>query len=91
MLFRSLKEKTFQKLIYPKWNTNTFSNGKTFFNNKNRKSIYTPRDLTFLLSNMDIKDRYVSMVNYTVKKYHSKSNFQYNQITMKFSKRYWLE
>ena len=86
-----LKEKTFQKLIYPKWNTNTFSNGKTFFNNKNRKSIYTPRDLTFLLSNMDIKDRYVSMVNYTVKKYHSKSNFQYNQITMKFSKRYWLE
>ena len=86
-----LKEKTLQKLIYPKWNVDTFSVGKPFFNSRNRESIFTPRDNTFLNSNMDIKDKYLSMVNYVVNRYKNKNNFEYNQVTKKFSKKYWLE
>jgi len=86
-----LKEKTLQKLIYPKWNTDTFSNGKIFLNNTNRKSVFTPRDITFLSSNMDIKKQYLSILKYTVNRYIKENTFKHNQIVSSKSKQYWLE
>jgi len=86
-----LQKRFFEKLIYPKWDTNTFSNGKHGLNSEKRKTIHSPRDIEFLNGNSDNKQKYLSLISYVAKKNIEKNNFKFFQIPLRFSKQYWLE
>jgi hypothetical protein len=92
-LNKVLKDDMMNCLLYPRWNPDTFSVGKSLmFDFKNRPTgIIGAKDPVFLKTQTDASKRYLDLFRSAIKKFRSLNHLGINQLKKYHSKRYYLE
>lgn len=80
-----LKDEVIKTILYPKWSNDIFCNGKT------SSFTYSIRDEWFLLSNLELKRKFISITNDYFRKVDPLNVQQRRNINPRYSPKYWIK